>query len=80
MFDVEITEGFGVRTVEKLGICTTRADVYKAIEKWAKAHPEHGPCNSYWRTLFSTDGSTFIDYGSHTHFGYFINRRKVPQE
>lgn len=80
MYDVEITEGLGGSTVEKLGTCTTRAGVYKAIEKWAGAHSEHGPCNPYWRSLYCTDGSTSIDYGSHTHFGKYINRRKVPQE
>lgn len=79
MYDVEITEGFGGRTVEKLGTYMNKAEAYEAIKEWANAHPECGPCNPYWRFLFGTD-CMVIDYGSHTHFGKLIYRRKVPQE
>lgn len=79
MYDVEITEGFGGRTMEKLGTCMSEAEACKMVQGWAEVHPEHGPCNPYWRFVSSAD-VTVIDYGSHTHFGKLIYRGKVPQE
>jgi hypothetical protein len=79
MYDVEITEGFDGRPVEKLGTCMSKAEAYKAINEWTDAHPECGPCNPHWRFIFGTDGMV-VDYGSHTHFGKIVYRNRVKRE
>lgn len=78
MYDVEITEGFGRRTVEKLGTYMNKPEAHKAIREWANAHPECGPCNPYWRFMYGKTDMV-IDYGSFTHFGRIVYRNRDPQ-